>query len=357
MQLLLRTLQSEDEGQRAFIFGHFGRIKETIVGEVTHFMIPSDLQKIPRYIMSTSRGFSKIYNAIGWTMMSNPSFYHQRSPQGSCCGRFQPHYKKKFVSTRINEELNIKASQFGILLDDMSITPLTLSREFTQAVVLKQDKEETIFRLEKVEQIKKRIHHYKIDHIFLYEEGMKSTSSPLPLPHQIPNLKGISNEDFLKKLSISTLLPSDQLCSRLRHEIFPTKGASEKELKSPSKYNLVGVNSPPSLIGQKEETDIGNVGKEDKGNFNRGIHPDAEFLGNSRTEKAEEEETYSEDWCKHIVRSFIESQEENSRYEGYSKELGLKHGTEEKSLNLNSTNTPDADDFSNDDSDWDWKED
>lgn len=42
------------------------------------------------------------------------------------------------VSARVNSELTKRAEQFGLILDDISITHLTFGREFTLAVELKQ---------------------------------------------------------------------------------------------------------------------------------------------------------------------------------------------------------------------------
>jgi prohibitin 1 len=42
------------------------------------------------------------------------------------------------VSARVNSELTKRAEQFGLILDDISITHLTFGREFTAAVELKQ---------------------------------------------------------------------------------------------------------------------------------------------------------------------------------------------------------------------------
>ena len=59
----------------------------------------------------------------------------------------------------VNRELTARAQQFGIILDDISITHLTFGREFTQAVELKQvaqqEAEKARFLVEKAEQIKK----------------------------------------------------------------------------------------------------------------------------------------------------------------------------------------------------------
>ena len=59
---------------------------------------------------------------------------------------------------RINQELTKRAQQFGLILDDISITHLTFGQEFTAAVELKQvaqqEAEKARFMVEKAEQIK-----------------------------------------------------------------------------------------------------------------------------------------------------------------------------------------------------------
>ena len=59
----------------------------------------------------------------------------------------------------MNNELATRATQFGIILDDISITHLTFGREYSQAVELKQvaqqEAEKARFLVEKAEQIKK----------------------------------------------------------------------------------------------------------------------------------------------------------------------------------------------------------
>ena len=46
--------------------------------------------------------------------------------------------QRELVSSRIDSELTKRAEQFGLILDDISITHCTFGREFTQAVELKQ---------------------------------------------------------------------------------------------------------------------------------------------------------------------------------------------------------------------------
>merc|ERR1712096_429633 len=46
--------------------------------------------------------------------------------------------QREVVSSRVQEDLIARAEQFGLILDDISITHLTFGREFTAAVELKQ---------------------------------------------------------------------------------------------------------------------------------------------------------------------------------------------------------------------------
>lgn len=63
------------------------------------------------------------------------------------------------VSQKVSNDLNERASQFGVILDDISITHLTFGKEFTQAVEMKQvaqqDAEKARFLVERAEQQKK----------------------------------------------------------------------------------------------------------------------------------------------------------------------------------------------------------
>ena len=67
--------------------------------------------------------------------------------------------QRELVSQKVSEDLTERSSQFGLILDDISLTHLTFGREFTAAVELKQvaqqDAEKARFVVEKAEQIKK----------------------------------------------------------------------------------------------------------------------------------------------------------------------------------------------------------
>ena len=67
--------------------------------------------------------------------------------------------QRDIVSRRVSEYLTDRAAQFGLILDDISITHLTFGKEFTMAVELKQvaqqEAEKARFLVEKAEQQKK----------------------------------------------------------------------------------------------------------------------------------------------------------------------------------------------------------
>lgn len=63
------------------------------------------------------------------------------------------------VSQKVSEDLTERALQFGVILDDISITHLSFDKEFTKAVEMKQvaqqEAERARFLVEKAEQKKK----------------------------------------------------------------------------------------------------------------------------------------------------------------------------------------------------------
>ena len=67
--------------------------------------------------------------------------------------------QRDVVSRRVSEYLTERALNFGVILDDISLTHLTFGKEFTLAVELKQvaqqDAEKARFLVEKAEQQKK----------------------------------------------------------------------------------------------------------------------------------------------------------------------------------------------------------
>jgi len=66
--------------------------------------------------------------------------------------------QRELVSQKVSEELTERGSQFGLILDDISITHLTFSKDFMMAVEMKQvaqqEAERARFLVEKAEQHK-----------------------------------------------------------------------------------------------------------------------------------------------------------------------------------------------------------
>nr|ACO14908.1 l237Cc [Caligus clemensi] len=182
------ALYNVEGGQRAVIFDRFSGVKETVTGEGTHFMIPwvqkpiiFDIRARPKNIPTITgskdlqnvnitlrilfrprpESLPQIYTTVGIDYDDKilPSITNEVLK--AVVAEFDASdliTRREFVSARVNEELNKRAAQFGILLGDISITHLTFGREFTQAVELKQvaqqDAEKARFLVEKAEQIK-----------------------------------------------------------------------------------------------------------------------------------------------------------------------------------------------------------
>merc|ERR1712073_282102 len=62
--------------------------------------------------------------------------------------------QRETLSARVQHELVARSAQFGLILDDISITHLTFGREFTAAVEATQEAEKARFLVEKAEQVK-----------------------------------------------------------------------------------------------------------------------------------------------------------------------------------------------------------
>merc|ERR1712095_133026 len=165
-----------------------GGIKSNVVGEGTHFMIPwvqrpitFDIRSRPKNVPSVTGSkdlqnvnvtlrilfrpmpdqLPNIYTTLGTDYEDRvlPSITNEVLK--AVVAQFDAGElitQREMVSARVNQELTTRASQFGLILDDISITHLTFGREFTQAVELKQvaqqEAEKARFLVEKAEQIK-----------------------------------------------------------------------------------------------------------------------------------------------------------------------------------------------------------
>jgi len=182
------ALFNVDGGHRAVIFDRFAGIKQTVVGEGTHFMIPwvqrpilydirarpknvptitgsKDLQNVNITLRILFRprpdALPGIYTTLGQDYDDRvlPSITNEVLK--AVVAEFDAGElitQRETVSARVQEDLIARAEQFGLILDDISITHLTFGREFTAAVELKQvaqqEAEKARFLVEKAEQVK-----------------------------------------------------------------------------------------------------------------------------------------------------------------------------------------------------------
>ncbi|KAH9635067.1 hypothetical protein HF086_004421 [Spodoptera exigua] len=164
------ALYNVDGGHRAVIFDRFAGVKNLVVGEGTHFFVPwvqrpiiFDIRSRPRNV-PTVTGSKDLQNVnITLRILFRP-IPDQLPRIYTILGvdydeRVLPSITAEVVSQKVNESLTERAAQFGLILDDISITHLTFGKEFTQAVELKQvaqqEAEKARFLVEKAEQQKK----------------------------------------------------------------------------------------------------------------------------------------------------------------------------------------------------------
>ncbi|KAI9734598.1 MAG: Prohibitin-1, subunit of the prohibitin complex (Phb1p-Phb2p) [Cirrosporium novae-zelandiae] len=173
-------------GTRAVIFDRFSGVRNTVVHEGTHFLVPwvqkailYDVRTKPRNISTTTgskdlqmvsltlrvlhrpdvKNLPKIYQSLGQDYDERvlPSIGNEVLK--AIVAQFDAAElitQREAVSQRIRAELLHRASEFNIALEDVSITHMTFGREFTRAVeqkqIAQQDAERARFVVEKAEQ-------------------------------------------------------------------------------------------------------------------------------------------------------------------------------------------------------------
>ncbi|CAO1637802.1 unnamed protein product [Parajaminaea phylloscopi] len=173
-------------GQRVVLFDRVRGVNPTAIGEGTHFLVPflqrpihfdvrikprnittqtgsKDLQQVSLTLRVLSRPdvrqLPKIYQALGLDYDERvlPSIGNEVLK--AIVAQFDAAElitQREVVSARIREDLLKRASEFNIILEDVSITHLTFGQEFTKAVerkqIAQQEAERARFVVEQAEQ-------------------------------------------------------------------------------------------------------------------------------------------------------------------------------------------------------------
>ncbi|KAI8468071.1 MAG: prohibitin [Monoraphidium minutum] len=175
--VLQTSLFTVDGGERAVIFDRFRGVLPEVVGEGTHFRLPwvqtphiMDVRTRPRTISSVTgtkdlqmvnmslRLLSKpadgklpqIFKGLGmdWDERVLPSIGNE-VVKGVVAqyNAEQLLTQREKVSRAVRDALMLRASDFGITLEDVAITHLSFGTEFTKAVEMKQVAEQDAERM------------------------------------------------------------------------------------------------------------------------------------------------------------------------------------------------------------------
>ncbi|CAK7265450.1 Prohibitin-1, subunit of the prohibitin complex (Phb1p-Phb2p) [Sporothrix epigloea] len=186
LTLLQSSMYDVRGGSRAVIFDRLSGVKESVVSEGTHFLVPwlqrsiiFDVRTKPRNIATTTgskdmqmvsltlrvlhrpevQALPKIYQNLGHDYDERvlPSIGNEVLK--SIVAQFDAAElitQREAVSQRIRADLTKRAHEFNIALEDVSITHMTFGKEFTKAVeqkqIAQQDAERARFIVERAEQ-------------------------------------------------------------------------------------------------------------------------------------------------------------------------------------------------------------
>ncbi|KAK4057009.1 Prohibitin-1, subunit of the prohibitin complex (Phb1p-Phb2p) [Microbotryomycetes sp. JL221] len=186
VSLVQASLYDVPGGHRAIVFDRFSGVREQPSNEGTHFLVPwlqkpilYDVRIKPRNISTTTGSKDMQMVSLTLRVMSRPDTRHlatiYRSLGLDYDERVLPSIgnevlkatvaqfdaaelitQREVVSSRIREDLLKRASEFNIVLEDVSITHMTFGKEFTQAVeqkqIAQQEAERAKFIVERSEQ-------------------------------------------------------------------------------------------------------------------------------------------------------------------------------------------------------------
>lgn len=187
--ILQQSLYTVEGGHRAVIWDRFSGVQETVKDEGTHFRIPFitypyhfDVRLKPR-VISSATGTKDLQTVkISLRILARPQveklpwifrqlgedYFDRVLPSignevlKAVVAQFDADQlltMREKVSRQIRETLNERATDFNLILDDVSITHLSFGPEFTRAIEMKQvaqqEAERSKFIVMKAEQEKK----------------------------------------------------------------------------------------------------------------------------------------------------------------------------------------------------------